>query len=90
MGLPRDPKPAIAELASLLNAGMTPAQTATARSRGAARGENHRAERETLRREAENQIDLRPISPLCLMDRLARILPDNVAVVEESPTTTGC
>ena len=30
-----------------------------------------------------------PISPLCLMDRLARVLPDDVAVIEESPTTDG-
>jgi benzoylformate decarboxylase len=84
------PKPALAELASLLDAAMTPDQAASARQRAAARARAHRAQREALRREAESQSHLRPISPTYLMDCLSRILPDNVAVIEESPTTTGC
>ncbi len=84
------PKPALAELAALLDAAMTPDQATAARQRGAVRARVHRAQREALRREAESQSDLRPISPTYLMDCLSRIVPDNVAVIEESPTTTGC
>lgn len=84
------PKPALAELAALLDAAMTPAQTESARHRGAAHATAHRAQRDALRREAEGRNDVRPISPPYLMECLARILPDNVAVIEESPTTTGC
>jgi len=84
------PKPALAELAALLDAAMTSGQVAAAQQRGAARAQAHRAQRGALRREAESQKHLRPISPVYLMDCLARILPDNVAVIEESPTTTGC
>jgi len=84
------PKPALAELAELLAAAMTALQVAAARDRGSARAEAHRLQRENLRREAEAQGRLRPIAPLYAMHCLARVLPDNVAVVEESPTTTAC
>jgi benzoylformate decarboxylase len=84
------PKPALAELAELLDTAMTRRQTAAAQQRGTARTEAHRAQRCALRREAESQQSLRPVSPLCLMESLSRVLPDNVAVIEESPTTTGC
>ncbi len=84
------PKVALAELAAALDKAMTPAAATLARNRGAARGEAHRLEREALRREAESQRGSRPVAPLELMDRLSRILPENVAVIEESPTTTAC
>jgi len=84
------PKPALAELASMLDAGMTPPQVHAARNRGMRRAETHRREREQLRWEAESQSKLRPLSPLYLMDRLSRVLPENVAVIDESPTTTAC
>jgi len=84
------PKPVLAELAAMLDAGMTPPQVHAARSRGMRRAETHRNEREQLRWEAEIQSKLRPMSPLYLMDRLSRVLPENVAVIDESPTTTAC
>ena len=44
-----------------------------------------------MRRQAQSRFDARPLAPLSLMESLARILPDNVAVIEEAPTTTmGC
>jgi len=87
VGLVGHPKPALAELASLLDAQMTPEQAAAARARGASRGRVHQARRDALRREARQQYDVRPLTPLCLMDHLAQVLPENVAVIEESPTT---
>lgn len=61
-----------------------------AKERRAALAEANRRRRQTLRREASAQLDARPLPPLALMETLARILPDNVAVIEESPTTTAC
>ena len=89
VGVIGHPKPALAELAALLDSRMTAEQAAAAGSRGKLRGEVHLRDREALRREAEGQHDVRPMTPLCLMDHLGRVLPDNVAVIEESPTTTG-
>ncbi len=91
VGLIGHPKAALAELASLLAAQMTPALTAAARDRAAARGQSHHEQRAALRREAQSRFDARPLAPLSLMESLARILPDDVAVIEEAPTTTmGC
>ena len=90
VGVVGHPKPALAELAAELDRRMTPAELEAAQARGTSRGEAHLAGRESLRREAESLFDVRPIAPLALMECLARVLPADVAVVEESPTTTGC
>jgi benzoylformate decarboxylase len=84
------PKPALEELAAQLDAVMTPPERHAARNRGTRRAEAHHLQRQQLRWEAEGQAKLRPTSPLYLMERLARVLPDNVAVIEESPTTAPC
>jgi len=89
VGLVGHPKPALAELAALLDQQMTSQQVEAARGRASARGSLHQAQREALRREARKQYDLRPVTPLCLMDRLAEIIPSDVAVIEESPTTAA-
>ena len=89
VGVIGHPKPALAELAALLDSMLTAEEVAAAAVRGKARGEAHLHDREALRRKAESQRDVRPMTPLCLMDHLGRVLPDNVAVIEESPTTTG-
>jgi benzoylformate decarboxylase len=68
---------------------MNPEQVRAARARAEARGKAHQALREALRREAQAQWDHRPMTPLCLMESLARVLPEHAAVIEESPTTTG-
>ena len=89
VGVIGHPKPALEELAALLDSTMTCEQVASATSRSKSRGDLHRHQRDGLRRKAESQRDVRPMTPLCLMDCLGRVLPDNVAVIEESPTTTG-
>jgi benzoylformate decarboxylase len=83
------PKPALAELAHRLGAAMSPDQTAAARARCNARSRAHADARAALRREAESLRDVRPAAPLWLMEQLARVLPNDAAVIEESPTTTG-
>ena len=87
VGLVGHPKPALAELAALLDA-RPPAQKQAAAARAAVRGAGHVAAREALRREASGQWDARPMTSLAVMESLARILPPDVAVVEEAPTTT--
>ena len=89
VGVVGHPKPALAELGALLRSGMTPGQREAADVRRAAYAKRHAGAREALRHEAARLADARPLAPLCLMESLARVLPDDVAVIEESPTTTA-
>ncbi|MFW5693414.1 MAG: thiamine pyrophosphate-dependent enzyme, partial [Thermoguttaceae bacterium] len=88
MGILGHPKLALDELATHLAETMTAGQQRAARRRAERIQAEHEAQRNALRNEARSQEALRPLSPLCAMDSLARVLPPNVAVVEESPTTT--
>jgi benzoylformate decarboxylase len=88
VGVIGHPRPSLAELAGHLDSLMGPEQVAAASRRIAFWTREHRQAREALQREAEDQYAARPMTPLCLMDTLSRILPRDVAVVEESPTTT--
>ncbi|MDZ7616185.1 MAG: thiamine pyrophosphate-dependent enzyme, partial [Patescibacteria group bacterium] len=67
---------------------MTESRRQAALERCESIGKEHERQRTELRHSARAQADLRPLSPLCAMESLARVLPPNVAVVEESPTTT--
>jgi benzoylformate decarboxylase len=49
----------------------------------------HAAAREKLKREIESHCEIRPLTPLGLMGALAKVLPPDVAVVEEAVTTTN-
>ncbi len=89
VGVVGHPKPSLEELASLLDAAMTREEIEAARARAAEHGRTNRQERESLRREAQGQADVRPMTPLGMLESLARILPEDVAVIEEAPTTTG-
>jgi benzoylformate decarboxylase len=83
------PKPSLEELDAVLDAVMTPEAIRAARARATEHGETNRQARQSLRREAESQRDVRPLTPLAMLDSLARVLPDDIAVIEEAPTTTG-
>ncbi len=88
VGVLGHPKLALGELAARLAEIMTPEQHQAARRRIDHIQAEHEAQRNALRREARSQEGMRPLSPLCAMESLARVLPANVAVIEESPTTT--
>ncbi|MBN2578747.1 MAG: hypothetical protein JXB10_07115 [Pirellulales bacterium] len=81
-------KPGLAQLAQSLEKILSPEQKRRAASRRIAREKTRKAEQEKLRREADGQRAAQPMTPLSLMDTLARILPPDVAVIEEAPTTT--
>jgi benzoylformate decarboxylase len=90
VGLIGHPLPSLRELNGRLAVEMTDDETRQAHARGLARMKDLALGRKRLRAEARSQEPIRPITPLCLMEHLAKVLPENVAVVEESPTTTGC
>lgn len=82
------PKCALAELAQLLQPLVAPKREAIAQ-RAAHHAQRHAAARKALEDQIAAEADLRPITPRTLMGTLARILPDDVAVVEEAVTTTN-
>jgi benzoylformate decarboxylase len=82
-------KAGLTALAAELSRRMSAEQKAAARRRAAEVAAQHRQSRGALRREAELQRDLRPLTPLAAMASIARVLPKNVAVVEEAVTTTN-
>jgi benzoylformate decarboxylase len=88
VGVVGHPRPSLAELASLLGAVMSPEQVQAAKARVLSHGRQRSEQRDALRREAQRQRELRPLTPLCVMESLSQILPDDVAVIEEAPTTT--
>jgi benzoylformate decarboxylase len=82
-------KPGLADLGSLLAERMTSEQVALVRRRAEELAETHCTARDQLARKAESQRAARPMTPLTAMSAMARILPDNVAVIEEAVTTTN-
>lgn len=79
---------ALAELSAGLQAALAD-QAPFIRQRTERRVARHVAARELLQTQIEEQRGLRPLTPLGLMGALARILPDDVAVIEEAVTTTN-
>lgn len=82
------PKPTLNELARLLDDIMSPEQQKAAKKRMESHGQKQRKDSASLRQEAESQKACRPIAPMYLMETIAKILPSDVAIVEEAPTTT--
>ncbi len=77
------------ELEAQLTAKMNAASHHAAQQRMAQHAACHAQKRQELVQSIEQQRSQRPLSPLALMGTLARVLPDNVAVVEEAVTTTN-
>ncbi len=89
VGLIGDPKTGLGELDRLLAGMVTEAQAAAARARLDRYGAARRAAREALTAKIAEQGKQRPMASLALMGALARVLPADVAVVEEAVTTTA-
>jgi benzoylformate decarboxylase len=88
VGVVGHPRPSLSELASLLRAVMSPQQVQAAQARLLSHDRQRKRQRDQLRRQAQGQRELRPLTPLCVMESLSQVLPDDVAVIEEAPTTT--
>ncbi len=89
VGVLGDLKTGLAELDTTLAATMSADQIQRAQTRGAARRQTHRGVQAKLRDQIATQRGERPMMPGVLMESLSRVLPANVAVVEEAVTTTG-
>ncbi len=89
VGLIGDTKAGLFELDQHLGEQITPAGQQAAERRSAKLAEQHEREQAALRATIDAQRELRPMTPLVAMDSVARVLPDNVAVIEEAVTTTG-
>jgi len=89
VGVIGDTKVALAELLLQINSPRSREVYALVRERTARHVARHDAAREALKKRIEAHRELRPMSPLALMGSLAKILPDDVAVVEEAVTTTN-
>lgn len=89
VGLIGDPKVGLAELGQLLAQTFTPQQRDAGVARAARWQAVHAEQRAQLEADAAAARDRRPLAPLAMMASLARILPPNVAVVEEAVTTTN-
>ena len=89
VGLIGDTKAGLAELDALLATRMTEQQRGRAVERTNGLAKKHRADQEALRRAIEAERDQRPLTPLVAMESLARVLPPDVAIVEEAVTTTN-
>jgi benzoylformate decarboxylase len=90
VGVIGDTKTSLAELYALLRQDpLTPAQLAKIRERTARYVVKHDAARTALKKQIESQRAVRPLTPLGLMGALAKILPPDIAVIEEAVTTTN-
>ncbi len=89
VGVLGDVKAALAELDSLLVDGMSAHERERAEARLHERSRLHREIQYKLRAQIAARADARPLAPGVMMESLSRILPANVAVVEEAVTTTG-
>jgi benzoylformate decarboxylase len=87
VGLIGDPRSGLEELDEHLAREQTPQRAAEARARRERQSQRREAERAALHTEIEAQRSARPMTPMTLMAALARVLPPNVAVVEEAITT---
>jgi benzoylformate decarboxylase len=87
VGLLGDPKAGLAELGQYVSGLLSSDQVHAARQRRDAYAARRATEREALLAEIDAQRDERPMTPLALMGALSRVLPSNVAVVEEAVTT---
>jgi benzoylformate decarboxylase len=89
VGLIGDTKTGLAELDALLGAKMTAAQREAASSRRECLAAEHAKAAAIARAGSESQQQARPMTPMTLMGALARVLPPDVAVIEEAVTTTN-
>lgn len=87
VGLIGDPKTGMAELAQSVAQLMTVDQQQAAVERNRTYSTQRAAEQASLLAEMDEQRSQQPMPSLALMHALARVLPPNVAVVEEAVTT---
>lgn len=92
VGILGDTKAGLADLATMLKLcepQLSAEQRDVIRTRALRHTADHQATRNQFERDIAGDRDLRPLTPRSLMGSLARILPPDVAVIEEAVTTTN-
>jgi len=89
VGVIGDTKTSLAELNSVFSTLVGPELKQRLTDRAKSHWAKHSATRDKLRKQIAEQASLRPLTPLGLMGALSKVLPDDVAVVEEAVTTTN-
>lgn len=89
VGVIGHPKESLTELDAALILRMGTVQREAAAKRREEWIDKIAIERNSLRQKAISESETRPMHPLALMEAIASVLPENVAVVEEAPTTTA-
>jgi benzoylformate decarboxylase len=89
VAVPGDPKLGLGELDFLLAELMGAEAREAAAKRSKSRAEKHAAAAARLRAQIESRRAARPMHPSVLMESLSRILPADLALVEEAVTTTN-
>jgi len=89
VGLIGDTRCGLAELDRELAGVMTESQAVAAQDRAATITVQHATQRARLVEQIEWERADSPMTPLVLMEAIARVLPDNVGLVEEAVTTTN-
>jgi benzoylformate decarboxylase len=89
VGLMGDTKAGLDELGALLVSSMSQQQRSRAKQRYEEHAATHAAARSQLQEKIMTETAARPMTALTFMNALARVLPDDVAVVEEAVTTTA-
>ncbi|HEY2881015.1 MAG TPA: thiamine pyrophosphate-dependent enzyme [Pirellulales bacterium] len=89
IGLLGETKTSILELDVVLTKQMTMEQQDRARERKRRIAEEHTVQRVAAHQECAAVCDQRPLAPATFMEAIARVLPPDVAVVEEAVTTTN-
>jgi benzoylformate decarboxylase len=89
VGVVGDAKAALFELDAMVAAAMSESDRRRAATRGEARAQVHRDHQTRLRAHIASRASVRPMTGSVLMESLSRVLPDDVAVIEEAVTTTN-
>lgn len=89
IGLLGDPKAGLAELAQRVSEKQDEDQIRTAAQRREESTARRTAERESLLAEIETQRDQRPMTPAAFMGALSRVLPPDIALVDEAASADG-
>ena len=89
VGLWGDTKTGLQALCDSLEDQMTASQRESASQRAKLAAANHAAAKSEIPAKIESQRDQTPLTPLCFMEAVARVLPPEIAVVEEAVTTTN-
>ena len=89
VGLIGDTLEGIQAITAGLRASMTDRERALVEQKIIAWSARHADAREKLKEQIESEREQMPLTPLCFMEAVGRVLPHNVAVVEEAVTTTN-